>query len=340
MASQNGPAPVALEHQRRLKEKPHQFGFYTAMRVVECANPEQPRIGKSMHPSDECFTVAQMPSMNFAASSVTNVDTSPQGRIRIWQQVLGLFGPNGPMPIHLTEVAWQRLYNHDDPTIASFLNLFHHRMLSLFYRVRADAEPTLSFDRPGDDRFQDYVGSLIGLGTPAFRNRDAMPDLAKLHFAGLLSCQTRNAEGLEVMLGAYLDLPVRIEEFVGQWVPLPDDCRNSLGLMRSTTSLGVNTTIGSHVWDCSQKFRIVVGPLTLEQYQRLLPGGESLKRLNAVVRNYLGHELQWEVRFLIKKDQVPTMQLGVTGNLGWCDWLITDKADHDRGDLVLQESVH
>ncbi|MCM2369874.1 type VI secretion system baseplate subunit TssG [Aporhodopirellula aestuarii] len=339
MASQDGPTPTALEHQRRLHERPHEFGLYTAMRAVECANPDQPRIGKADHPADERVRVVQSPTMNFAAGSVTKVDSTPTGQTRIWQQVMGLLGPNGPMPLHLTETAWQRQHNHDDPTITSFLNLFHHRMLSLFYRARADAEPTLHFDRPEEDRFQDYVGSLIGIGTPAFRDRDAMPDLVKLHFAGRLGCQTRNAEGLEVILGAFLKLPVRIEEFVGQWIKLPDDCCNSLGVSGATTTLGLNATIGSHVWDCSQKFRIVVGPLSLDEYQRLLPGGESLNRLESVVRNYVGHQLQWEVRFQLKKDHVPSMQLGVSGNLGWRDWLVTENCEVDRDDLILQESV-
>ncbi len=339
MASENGQTVSAVELCRRLNEKPRSFGLYTALRALECAHPEAARVGEADHPADEPVRLAQEPRMNFPASSISHVDSSPQGYTQIWQQVLGLFGPNGPMPLHLTETAWQRLHNHDDPTIMAFFNLFHHRMLSLFYRARANAEPTFHFDRPGEDRFQDYVGSLIGLGTPAFRNRDEMPDLAKLHFAGLLGCQTRNAEGLEVILGTYLNLPVRIEQFSGQWVPLPDDGRNSLGMQLGTTTLGTNTTIGSHVWDCSQKFRIVVGPLSLDDYERLLPGGCSLKRLRAVVMNYVGHQLQWEVRLVLKNDQVPSMQLGICGQLGRRDWLLSEPEANDRGDLILQESM-
>lgn len=339
MASEDGSTASALEHCRRLHEKPTSFGLYSALRALECANPDGARIGHADHPYDEPVRLGQEPRLNFPSSSISHLDSSPAGYTQVWQQVLGLFGPNGPLPLHLTETAWQRLHNHDDPTIMAFCNIFHHRMISLFYRARADAEPTFHFDRPEDDRFQDYVGSLIGMGTPAFRNRDAMPDLAKLHFAGILGCQTRNAEGLEVILGSYLKLPVRIEQFAGQWVELPEDSRNQLGLRMGTTTLGANATIGSHVWDCTQKFRIAVGPLSLEDYERLLPGGESLKRLKAVVRNYVGHQLEWEIRLVLKEQQVPQMQLGITGQLGWRDWLLSDKAAEDRGDLVLQEHI-
>ncbi len=109
---------------------------------------------------------------------------------------LGLFGPDGPLPLHLTEYARDRQRNHNDPTLQRFIDLFHHRGLSLFYRAWADVRPTVSFDRPQRDRFGHYVGALIGLSTPGLRNRDAMPDLTKLHFAGLLAAQTEKRRGI------------------------------------------------------------------------------------------------------------------------------------------------
>jgi hypothetical protein len=75
-------------------------------------------------------------------------------------------------------------------------------------------------------------------------------------------------------LSGYFHLPVQIEEFVGQWIELPTNCRCLMGLSAST--LGVNTTVGSHVWDCQQKFRVILGPLDLDYYYRLLPGGSDL----------------------------------------------------------------
>ena len=50
---------------------------------------------------------------------------------------------------------------------------------------------------------------------PAYRDRDAMPDLAKLHYAGHLSCQVRHPDGLKSMLADFLKLPVLIDELVG-----------------------------------------------------------------------------------------------------------------------------
>ncbi|MEM1070807.1 MAG: type VI secretion system baseplate subunit TssG, partial [Planctomycetota bacterium] len=230
-------APPANEHFRRLLENPHQFGLYSALRAIECAYPETPRVAESDHPAEEPVRVAQAPSMSFAPASISDAESTRMGFLRLWQQVVGLFGPNGPMPHHVTETAWQRQHNHDDPTITAFLNVFHHRMVSLFYRARANAEPTLHFDRPDQDRFQDYLASLLGLGVDAFRNRDEMPDRIKFHFVGRLAAQQKNREGLEVILATYLDVPVKIEEFAGQWIELPKDSRNAVGTSLGTTTL-------------------------------------------------------------------------------------------------------
>jgi type VI secretion system protein ImpH len=171
---------------------------------------------------------------------------------------------------------------------------------------------------------------------PSLQNRDAMPDLAKLYFAGRLVCQTRHPEGLEAMLAAFFHLPIRLEEFVGQWLPLPDDCRCVLEGSAGAAQLGASATIGDRVWNCQTRFRIVAGPLSFADYQRLLPGGSSLARLDAVVKNYAGIELDWDLHLILRKQEMPTTQLGSLGQLGWTTWLVSQEPESDAADLVLQ----
>ena len=113
-------------------------------------------------------------------------------------------GPNGPLPLHLTEYARERLRHAGDPTLSRFLDLFHHRFLALFYRAWAQAQPHVNRDRPDDDRFAVYVGAFVGMAPAAFRDRDALPDLAKFFHVGALIRQVRNAEGLAPILAALL----------------------------------------------------------------------------------------------------------------------------------------
>jgi type VI secretion system protein ImpH len=213
--------------------------------------------------------------------------------------------------------------------------MFHHRMLCLFYRAWADTQPTVSLDRPETDPFADYVGSLAGLGMDALQRRDAMPDLAKLHYIGFLSCQAKHAEGLRAIISGFFGLPVAIEEFIGEWLRIEEHELTRLGAMSPTAQLGVSAIVGSSVWHCQHKFRIRLGALSLAQYLSLLPGGERLDYLTAVVRNYIGDELSWDVNLVLKRDEVPGTQLGGLAALGWTTWLGDRQSEQDADDLML-----
>ena len=279
-----------------------------------------------------------MRSLAFAPATLSALKTqTSSGKPRLEVAFGGLFGPQGPLPLHLTEYARDRIINSQDPTFARFLDIFHHRALSLVYRIWADAQPTVQFDRPESDRFAAYVGSLVGINAPGLADRDAMPDAAKRFFAGRLVCGSRHAEGLEAMLGAFFHLPMQVVEFVGRWLPVPDDCRCELGLgLGQSGSLGMSATIGDRVWDCQTKFRIVAGPMSLADYERLLPGGASLERLQAMVKNYIGEELDWDLHLILQQDAVPRTELGSMGSLGWTSWLVSEAPTEDADDLVLQ----
>ena len=210
---------------------------------------------------------------------------------RLLVNFFGLFGPDGPLPLHMTEYARDRMRNERDPTLQRFADLFHHRALSLMYRAWADVRPAVSFDRPDTDRFATYVGALAGLGMPTLRDRDAMPDLTKLHFAGLLANQTRHADGLAAILTAFFTMPVQVETFVGSWLDLPVSDHTRLdGTPGSTRRWAAAALLGARVWSRSHKFRLVFGPLALEDYERLLPGGSSFHKLVPIVANYAGDD--------------------------------------------------
>ena len=207
-----------------------------------------------------------------------------------------------------------------DPTFARFADIFHHRMLSLFYRAWANARPVVGHDRPADDNFPHYVGALFGLGMETQWQRDAMADPAKFHFAGLLACQTRHPDGLRAIIGTYLGLATDIQEFVGEWMDIPVRDQTRLGVSPAIASLGFSTVVGARVWGCQHKFRIVLGPMGFAQYRALLPGGETLSELVAIVRNYIGDELAWDVKLLLKADEVPLFGLAGNSLLGWTSW--------------------
>jgi type VI secretion system protein ImpH len=290
-----------------------------------------------VRPGDEPVRLAQEAAMAFAPSTLSAFDVDNRGRPpRLEQRFFGLLGPNGPLPLHITEYVRERVLHHKDDTLGHFLDLFHHRLALLFYRAWADARPTVQHDRPDEDRFAIYVASLAGYGSPGTRARDEVPDHAKQFFVGHLARNAKNAEGLASIVEGFFGLPARVEQFVLGWLVLPRDQRTSLGgPPRPSAALGHGAVIGGRVRDGQSRFRIVLGPMDLDRFMDFLPGRKSLQRLRDWVRNYVGYEFDWDVQLILASDEVPGIRLGREGHLGWTTWLGARRATTDADDLTL-----
>lgn len=321
---------------RDLEERPYDHDFYQTLRRLECLHPDAPRIGCALRPADEPVRFAQEPSLAFAPSTLARFTPSRGSeRPRLAVSFFGMLGPNGPLPLHLTEYARERMLHAGDHTLPRFLDVIQHRFVELFYRAWAQAQPAVSLDRPREDRVSYYVGALVGIGTPSMRDRDAVADFAKLYFSGLLSRQVRNRDGLTALVAGFFRVRVAVEEFVGHWMELPVSERTRLGADGQSAALGRGTVAGARVWDRQGKIRIHLGPLTLEQYEAFLPGGRALACLIAWVRLYLGYELEWDVSLVLVRDEVPQTRLGSYGRLGWTSWLGAYARAGDARDLCL-----
>ena len=328
-----------VDTERLLAGQAARMDFFQILRLLENTYPDKPRIGASLRPRDDAVRFGQDPSLGFEPTAVrAYTPATGTNRARLAVNFIGLLGANGPLPLHLTEYARERARNQGDATMVAFLDVFHHRMVSLFYRARAAAEPAISLDRPDSDRFADYLGSLFGIGTPALRERDEIGDFAKLHFGGLMANQRRPAAGLVTILRAYFKLPVEIEQFVGHWMTIPPDARTRMGAQERGNRLGSSTVLGTRVWDCQHKFRLVIGPLEYDDYQRMLPGGASMRRLLDWVRNYAGTVLDWDVRLVLKQPAVPPLALGAR-KLGWTTYLGSRPAVGDARQLLINPTA-
>ncbi|HWO14022.1 MAG TPA: type VI secretion system baseplate subunit TssG [Polyangiaceae bacterium] len=310
---------------------PLHLSFFAAMRRLEGVFRRAPRFGESVDPALEPVRLGQDPSLAFCGSALTDVrdgDETTPAQVRV--SYFGAFGPHGPFPTHLTQYIDDRRRQRGDGTWVGFLDIFHHRMISLFYRAWANAQPTVNRDRPDADRFAFYLGALIGQSTgKAARPPTELDELAlcaATHFVG----PTRHAEGLRKTLQLCFGVPVAIEEFVGQWLDIPPeycwvippslpDVQSAIGV------LGESSRVGTQVYDRQSKFRVIVGPVALAGYRRFLPGGDLLVQLIELVRRYAGDEVRWDMRLVLREaDRRATVLgsiglLGQTANLGQSD---------------------
>jgi type VI secretion system protein ImpH len=335
---------ASLEHTSRvddlwaaLERTPHAFDLFFTLRMIEGRQANLPRLGRAMHPYEEPVRIGQDPSLLFAPSTLAKAQRleSLGGVGKLWQYAFGLFGPNGPMPTHISELAHERKTHARDNTLTAFADIFHHRAAVLFFRAWANAQSTNSLDRSDDDSFSRYVGSLVGYGTPHLQARDRVSAHSLRHVSGHLVRQTRNAEGLEKTLEIAIGTNAEVCMWRFGWLKLEPNEQTQLGRAGFDKGLGVGAVAGRRVPDRQHRIRVRLGAMRLDQYQALLPIGRLFQLIIDWVRNYVGYEFAWELQLVLRRDEVPASQLGAHTQLGWTSWLSSANRKRDADDLVL-----
>jgi type VI secretion system protein ImpH len=318
--------------------QPWAYDYFAVMRRLESVARTTPRWGRALLPGAEPVRVGQEPSLSFAPASFSRFEpATAHSPPRLRQQFFGYIGPNGPLPVHLSDFIRERSLNHGDPTWLAFLDSFSHRFSLHFYRAWAQSRPAVALDRPGEDRFRLQVGALVGIGTPGRVDRDEIHDDARLHFSGWLARRVHNVESVERVLCSYFGVPVTLERWVGHWMRLPADELTRLGQGESSRSMGMGAMLGSRAWDRQHRVRLHLGPLTLAHYRMFLPIGDAQPVLQRWMLQLLGDELEWDAELALEKAQVPPTRLGsAKGNaprLGWVSWLGERARTRDAADV-------
>lgn len=315
---------------------PWRYDLFQLLRRIDAQSGERYPLGRAPLPRFESLRLGQIPSMAFAPSTLASVkqrEAHDLYDIAIYS--FGLFGPNGPLPVHLTEYVSERISHHQDDSLSAFADIFHHRLSLLFYRAWADAQPTVSLDRPDNRRFEQYLASLIGMGLPGQLDTGSLSRHARFALAGHLTRHGRDTEGLEKILRYFFNVPVRLVGNIPHWMPIEKQDQTRLGgTGRRAPRLGESTFVGIAVRDVQHRFRLDIGPLPREMYDRFLPGEPWATALRDWVRQYLGIEFTWDVCLILQRPDVKGATLGGNGRLGLSSWLGLQPTPTDRRDFV------
>ena len=116
-----------------------------------------------------------------------------------------------------------------------------------------------------------------------------------------------------------------------------DGGQHRIELGTASSRLGQGAIAGAKVPDVQSKFRLRVGAMSISEFERYLPGGVRFLQIRDWVRNYVGLEIAWDVQLVLKRDDVPSTQLGVGGRLGWTSWLAMPavRRNRDPDDVIL-----
>ncbi len=356
MAAQGRRDDLALI--ARLLREPGRFGFFQAVRLLERMESARGRVGEDTVPGREVVRFRAAPTLRFPASEILAIrppredggdSAPPSSPYEMIVTFMGLTGPKGVLPSYFTRLLLRRL-RAKDPTLRDFFDLLNHRRISLFYRAWAKYRFPIAFERARsreitrDDAFTRCLFSLVGLGTAGQRGRHELDDHTFIFYGGLFAHHPRSAVALEGMLGYQFGLPVRIEQFRGQWLNLAPRDRSMMPDRREPAGRhnrqGRDVVLGRRVWDVVSKFRIRLGPLGLDEFYRFLPPpvGDCLVDLAQLARTYAGSELDFDVQLAVAAGEWPRCELGGQGrrmaHLGWNVWLSSGPFAEENGDAV------
>ncbi|TPI09603.1 type VI secretion system baseplate subunit TssG [Mesorhizobium sp. B4-1-3] len=318
------------------------YDFFELLRRLE---QRRGLFGHSGTAEREPARLGQHVRLSFSARDVVKFqDAGDKAPARVAVANLGLLGPEGPMPLHLTRWVLDRLSQRwftgadaeqtSDTTFVDFVNILQHRMIALYYRAWADAHPAVQVERSVGGRVRAMLEAMAGIGLPG--TQDPELDTVRLRQAGSLANQVDGAERLTLFLATAFKVPVEIKEFVAAWITIPKALQSRIG--KAYASLGGGATIGPRVFSRQSRIELRVGPLGLDDFKSFLRGERRLALFKKAVRDMIGEALDVDLRIVLARDAVPAPKMG-TIQLGRTSWLSRPAEKGDADDLRLRTIV-
>jgi len=317
-------------------DEPYRYDFFQAVRLFERIDPGRHAVGRDGDARREAVRFRTRQTLSFPPSEIYQV--TPDGDAsgappEMMVAFMGLTGPLGVLPHQYTELLMERA-RYKDTALWSFLDIFNHRMVSLFYRAWEKYRFAVAYERGELDQFTECLFDVVGMGTRGLRGRLSVEDQALIYYGGLISQRPHSSSAIEAILSDYFGAPARLGQFAGQWLDLGD---NVTQLGGENSELGLSTVAGARVWEDQSKFRIRFGPLSFAEFQDFIPAGSAFKPARELARLLVGLEYDFDVQLILKAEEVPAavMSEGQGPRLGWTSWLKTDEFARDDDQVVL-----
>ena len=326
--------PLAQE----LLDESYRFDFFQAVRLLERLDPERQTVGLDGDIEREAVRFRTRQTLSFPPSEIyeitrdgaENSEKPPEMTVAF----MGLTGPLGVLPHHYSELVIERS-RHKDTALWRFLDIFNHRILSLFYRVWKKYRFAIAYEGAELDEFSSALFSIVGVGTHGLRGRLSVHDQILIYYGGLISQRPHSASAITAILSDYFDVPVTADQFSGQWLKLGDDVTR---LGKSNSQLGTTTIAGARIWDVQSKFRVRFGPLSLKEFRDFIPVGSAFRPATELLRLLVGLEFDFDLQLVLEAEAVPFCVLQTVSDvprLGWTSWLKTREVKEDDDQVVL-----
>ncbi|REL27686.1 type VI secretion system baseplate subunit TssG [Thalassotalea euphylliae] len=331
MANQNGNENAFIKQLKDDHQQRDMFELFALMRAIESRALLSQPLGHSKTPRDDVARFGQSPLSAFHAAAISNISLSTKiGKYKIKNSYWGLFGHNGALPSHLTEYAQERISKHKDDTLCEFLDIFHHRLICLYYRAWKTGYPAIQFDHMQTNQFVQQLSALARSESGALSTdihpqatSDSSPAHQRgLYFAGLLTHKNLGAKAVQQILSDLFSVAVIVNEFQASWLTIARRDRSVLTKSGTANNkLKHNAIIGKRTFQRSYKVTVELAALKLEQYTQFLPNHAQGKALKRWINQLISPDITVDVTLNLASGECCSSRLSQQTRLGYTSWL-------------------
>jgi type VI secretion system protein ImpH len=324
---------TALSLKEQLYQRPYEFEFTQAIRLLQLLNPLKISLGKGYRPDKEAvslkarvflsappsdlFQIKLPPLLQVASGVSTGAPALKDAQTEVHVNFLGIAGIQGPLPLPYTELLLERL-RQKDTVFRDFLDIFNHRLLSLFYRIQQKFSPALStllpHETPQGKNLQALVGWTDELSPFFLRHM--------LFYPSLFWQKPRSPSGLRVILQHLFGVPVHILLCHGAWMSLEKEDLTHLGPHSlQGGGLGKGAVLGKRVWCQNHGIVVRFAFKDPELFRKFLPFGEYFFRVQNLIACYAGPDVSFKIALGLERRPASWLRKGEPLFLGWTSWL-------------------
>ena len=285
--------------------------FFHLVSFLERVTTDAVPVGSAGPPAREAIRFRHDPDLGFHSAEVPKVEIVGEHHrhFELTTTFLGLSGTASPLPAYMVEDVLFDTF--EEGTQRDFLDVFHHRAVSLLYRAVIRLDPARVHRSDARDP---WLERLLGLGGVRRGTTSALDPRHLMLLLPVLVKRSRGVAALRAALSAVLhdaipEVCVRIREFAGQWTAINEDQWTRLG--KRNHALGEHCVLGRRVYDERGRFAVRIGILTREQAD-LFERGHLLDRLRAAVSLVLRDPLEYDVELVLGTGSAHVFQIGVS----------------------------
>ena len=296
----------------------NRFGFHQLVESIAEASSinldelENTLIGESI------FRFFTNPKINFPVGDIEQLIILEEDGREVFQflvNFLGLQGSSGPLPGSvLDEIAEE---HNNNPIQSIYLDFFNHHLITLFHQIWRKYKYYIKFNPNFSDNYSRNIMNLLGVSRDFIKFTHLNWHKIFYHL-GIIQSGIRTKEALTSIIQHYFDLhDISLEEHVRKIVEVEVEQKNQVGI--KNVMLGENFILGDKVESFSNKFRVNINNLKLDEFHQFLPNTKKYRQLQELIRFLLKDPLPYDVLLGLHPDTKSTFILGKDNSsfLGW-----------------------